>query len=341
MKFITKVVSVVLVLLLGGLLVVFSYEKKQYPIEEVKDKETDLLMEDAEIDKLPTTHQNVEDKSIVQIASEKVNKIVIYNGAQKIELSPDSPYSEEEVRTNLSGWYMHQPYKNIYSIKYNKMSDMLYGLNGLKWERILDGNVTNLAEFGLKDVDFKISIGSEDQEETILIGGPANEDSNYAKLETDDSVFTINKKALLPYSYQAFDIVEKFVKIVAIDVLKQLTIQYLDQELTINIEHEEGLESNIKVEINGEKIEEKEFRNLYKVIAGLSVKDVIEDAKYNTPEATMIYTILDSNMGEKEVKVEFVSLNEKSFAVFIDNKADFLVEKEEVVKMIDEINNKY
>ena len=53
----------------------------------------------------------------------------------------------------------------------------------------------------------------------------------------------------------------------------------------------------------------------------------------------MIYTMLDSNEGEKDVKVEFVPHNDKCFAVFIDNKADFLIEKEKFFEMIDEINN--
>lgn len=341
MKFKVKVVGIVLILLLAGLLIVLLKENKQDAIDKVEDNnQTEKTEKDEDLDKRPDTNQDVQDKLVVQIPSEKVNKIVIYNGIQTIELLPESPYSEEEVRTNLSGWYIHQPYKNVYSVKYNQISDMLYGLTALKRERVLDENTINLDEFDLKNVDFKISIGSEEEEETILIGAPANSDSYYAKLETDDKIFTISKEALDPYSYQAFDIVEKFVKIVAIDVLKQLTIQYPDGELIITVEHEEDVESKINVAINGEKIEEKEFRDLYKVIAGLSVKEAIEDAKYKTPEATMTYTILDSNKGEKEVKVEFVPYNEKNLAVFINNKADFLIEKEVFYKMIDAINSK-
>ena len=190
---------------------------------------------------------------------------------------------------------MHQPYKNVYSVKFNKMSDMLYGLADIKRGKFLAESKGNLDELGLVNVNFKITIGSKDSEETILIGAAANSESRYAKLESDDRIFTINSTALEPYSYQAFDIVEKFVKIVAIDVLKQLTIQYLDQELVITVENEVDLESGFSVEINGDKIEGNKFRKLYKTIAGLSVEEAIEDAKYDTPAATMIYTMLDSN----------------------------------------------
>lgn len=342
MKFMIKAVCIVgVVLLLGGFIMVFSKEGKQVLEEEVKDNQADLSMEAPDTNKLPAATQNSQEKSVFQIATEKVNKITISNGVEEIELLPDSPYSEEEVRTNLSGWFMHQPYKNVYSVKFNKMSDMLYGLENIKMEKIVDENEGNLDDFGLENIDLKITIASGDIEETILIGAPATNESRYAKLETDDKIFTISNKALEPYSYQAFDIVEKFVKIVAIDVLKQLTIQYLDQQSVITVEHEADVESGFNVEINGNKIEVNKFRKLYKTIAGLSVEKEIEDAKYDTPAATIIYTILDSNTGEKDVKVEFVPHNNKSFAVFIDNKADFLIEKENFFEMIEEINDQY
>jgi len=250
-KFMIKVICIVaVILLLGGLVILFSNEKKQ----DVKDKQTDSIMIDSDLDKPPEANQNSQDISVFQITTEEVNKIVISNGVEKIELLPDSPYTEEEVRTNLSGWFMHQPYKNVYSVKFNKMSDMLYGVADIKRGEFLAESKESLDELGLVNVNFEITIGSKDSEETILIGAAANSESRYAKLESDDRIFTINSTALEPYSYQAFDIVEKFVKIVAIDVLKQLTIQYLDQELVITVENEVDLESGFNVEINGDKI---------------------------------------------------------------------------------------
>ncbi|MEK5038148.1 DUF4340 domain-containing protein [Sporosarcina sp. FSL K6-3457] len=330
MKFTIKV-GVAIVLLLGGVVILFSNGKKQDLQAEVKDIQTDSITVD--------TNQNSQETLVFQITTEEVNKIIIDNRGERIELLPTSPYSEEEVRTNLSGWYVHQPYKNVYSVKYNKMSDILYGLANIKRGEILTGNEKSLEEYGLVNANFKISIASKDKEETILIGVPATSESRYAKLETDDRVFTIHSSALEPYSYQAFDIVEKFVKIVAIDVLKQLTIQFTDQEVAITVEHQENLDLGFTIDINGDEIEANKFRQLYKSIAGLSVKEEIGDAKYGPPAATMIYTILDSDKGENEVKVEFVPYNNKSFAVFIDHKADFIIEKKEFFEMIKLITN--
>src|SRR5690625_3711125 len=149
----------------------------------------------------------------------------IDNGVETYELAPVSPYTEEEARTNLSGWYMYDHYNNIYSVKYNPMSEMIYGIKDIEWLEIIEDPDEDLETYGLADVNFKITFSSADDEETILIGAPATAGSYYAKLEDDDRIFTVANKSLHPYSYQTFDLVERFVKIIAVDVLKQHDIQ--------------------------------------------------------------------------------------------------------------------
>jgi hypothetical protein len=294
------------------------------------------------IDALPSSQEDLYDRSIVKITSEQVRKINIYNGIETIELAPESPYSEEEVRTNLSGWYMHEPYDNIYSIKYNPMSEMIYGIKNIEWLEVVDESGSDLEKYGLIDINFKITFSSDDRQETILIGAPATNQSYYAKLADGDKVFTVDNRALHPYSYQAFDLVEKFVKIIAIDVLKQLEIQtenesYLITADRIDVDGEES-ESNSTFKINDQEIEEVAFRELYTLIAGVSVSEESNDIIYSTPEVTMLYTIIDSNVGEKEISVDLVHYDEENYAVFLDGKADFLVKKEDLSQMIESIN---
>lgn len=294
------------------------------------------------VDALPTGPEDLFDRSIIQITSEQVSKIKIYNGIQTIELAPSSPYSEEEVRTNLSGWYMHEPYSNVYSVKYNPMSEMIYGIKNIEWIEIIDESDSDLEEYGLTDVNFEITFSSDSEEETILIGAPATNHSYYAKLANDDKIFTIDNRALQPYSYQAFDLVEKFMKIIALDVLKQLEIQTEDKNYIIavdQIDAENDSEINAIFKINDQQIEDEVFRDLYVEIVGLSVDQEVDNATYHTPEITMSYTILDSNIGEKEILVELVDYDEDNYAVFLEGQADFLVKKadfSQVIKSTDE-----
>lgn len=309
----------------------------------VKLSDSDEIYEVAAqlIEALPSGEEDLFDRSVVQITSEQVRNINIYNGIQTIELAPTSPFSEEEVRTNLSGWYMHKPYSNIYSVKYNPMSEMIYGIKDIEWLEIVDESAENLEEYGLTDVNFKITFSSDNEEETILIGSPATNQSYYAKLADDGKVFTVDNSALHPYSFQAFDLVERFVKIISLDVLKQLEIQTNEEDYVITVDQvDDGNEpeSNAVFKINDQQIEDEEvFRDLYVEIVGLSVDQEVDDATYTTPEVTMSYTIMDGDDDEKEIVVELVHYDEENYAVFIDEQADFLVKKDQFSQVVESI----
>jgi len=309
----------------------------------VKLLESDEIFQVASqlIDALPSSQEDLYNRSVVRITSEQVRKITIYHGIETIELAPVSPFSEEEVKENISGWYMHEPYNNIYSVKYNPMSEMIYGIKDIEWLEVIDESARNLEEYGLTDVDFKITFSSGDEEETILIGAPATNQSYYAKLEADDKVFTVDSGDLYPYRLHAFDLVERFVKVIALDVLKQLNIQTTTGNYVITVDQFNDRvepESNVVFKINDQEIEGEIFRELYGAIVGLSVDQEVTDATYTTPEITMSYTIMDADIGEKEVVVDFVHYDEENYAVFLDRKADFLIKKDELAQMIKSIN---
>src|SRR5699024_3039341 len=155
---------------------------------------------------------------------------------------------------------------------------------------------------------------SNDDEETILIGAPATTGSYYAKLEDENSIFTEANTSLHPYSNHAFDLEERFAKIIALDVLKQLDIKIGDRSNIIIVDQDEDgdmTESYSIFTINEQQIEDEVFMDLYVAIVGLSVDQEVDDAIYTTPEVTMSYTIMDSEDGEKEIIVELVNYDEE------------------------------
>src|SRR5699024_12788162 len=116
------------------------------------------------IEDLSVKLDDLYDLSHVKLSAKQVNNITIDNGVQTIEISPDKPYSEEEVRTNLSGWYMHQPYQHVYSMQYDQMEAMLTGIEALEWVDTITENESDLAQYGLGDTDCAISFRNNDQE---------------------------------------------------------------------------------------------------------------------------------------------------------------------------------
>src|SRR5690625_5018959 len=100
---------------------------------------------------LPSNQEDLYDRSVIEITSEQVRKMNIDNGVETYELAPVSPYTEEETRTNLSGWYMHEHYNNVYSVKHNPMSEMIYGIKDIEWLEIIEDPDEHLATYGLAD----------------------------------------------------------------------------------------------------------------------------------------------------------------------------------------------
>jgi len=296
-----------------------------------------FMLDHDPIEALPVQLEDLYDRSLVKLTAKQVNNITIDNGVQTIELSPDTPYSEEEVRTNLSGWYMHQPYHHVYSVQYDQMEAMLTGIEALEWIDTIAEDERDLAQYGLADPDFTISFRSNDKEEIILIGDRATGDSYYAQLKGEDSVVTIDSENLHPYSYEAFELVEKFVKIIAVDVLETLEIQMNGAEpIVVTVEHH-GDDEDPTFSIDEKRVEDQTFRDLYKMIAGLSISEEVTDAVYEKPDAMMTYTISDEQTETKDITVEFVDYDDDHYAVFNDQKADFIMEKADFTNMIDEL----
>ncbi|MFC4321564.1 DUF4340 domain-containing protein [Litchfieldia salsa] len=295
------------------------------------------------IEQLPLESHDLTNNAITDIKSDTVKHITIDNGKQTIELLPSSSYLEEEVRTNLSGWFMHQPYKGVYSVKYNKMADMLYGIDKLEFEEVIGEHVEGDHQYGLTDVNHSITIATDSKQDTILIGKLVDDHSYFAKMKSDNKVFTISKKVLEPYSFQAFDIVDQFVKILALDVLSKVKVNTPEDEIVMvikqkNMQTSSESKQNLEFQLNDQLIEDKEFRDLYKSIAGLSVTGEVLDAQYKQAESTITYTLNLANNDTKEIIVEFVPYNDRHYAVFIDQSADFIIEKQRVQEMIELLN---
>lgn len=287
-------------------------------------------VEPAIIDSIPTSADKLVYNRMVEIRPNLLEEIIIYNGEQTIELKPESSTSEEENRTNLSGWYMHQPYKGEYSVKYNHMSDMIYGVELFEKMEVVKESGQDLGTYGLDIVDFHITFKGDGVEETLLIGNPASNQSYYAKLESNDEIVTVPREIVTIYSYQAFEMVEKFVGIYALDVVESIEIKSGANEIQIDKK-----EDNFR--INQTLIEEEKFRDLYKEIAGLSVDEEADKAISDSPKATIEYMI-DLGNQYKDILIEFVEYDKDTYAVVRNGITDFLIDKSKLLELVNQIN---
>ncbi len=312
--------------------------EEYYYVEHIEDKEI-YLVERTVIETIPLSTVSLLDNKILSISSEDVEKINIDNGTEKIELSKESPYSEDEALAHISGWYINAPYEGVYSVAFSKMSEVIYGVDMLQQTETIEENATDLESYGLSNSDFSITLTSDDAEETLVIGNPAKDQQYYAMVEGEDTVYTIETAALDPFSYQAFDLVDHFVHIVAVDVLDELTIETEEESVKLNIAHEkkeEEITSSITYE--GEKVALETFQEIYKLIAGLSFdEELTEQVEKSESEVTLHYKLGSINGNDSETTVELVPISDERYAVFKQDVADFSISKDEVHQMIETV----
>src|SRR5699024_6807473 len=202
-------------------------QQERYYVEH-KEKETVYLVDRTVIETIPLQKEALFNNQILSMSSESVEEIQINNGTEEILVNKTSPFSEEESLAHISGWYMHKPYNGIYSIAYSKMEAIVLGIDQLEQsETIMDeGN------YGFTDSDFSIAFSDGDISETLSIGNPAANNHYYAKLGGTEEVYTIPTELLDAYSYQAFDMIDHFVEILALEAVSGLVIETPDEDMS-------------------------------------------------------------------------------------------------------------
>lgn len=294
------------------------------------------LVERQLIEAFPFQHQAFTYNDIFDFQSTDVEEIIIDNGTDIISLTKSSPFPEQETRANVTGWFIHQPYNGYHHTAYSRIVALNEGINQLALTDLVDQNVADLAVYGLDESNFTITFLTEDSEETLIIGHPAANSNYYAYVEGKDDVFTISTNMLEPFSYPADQYRDGYVKILALDVINELSIDYGENNLAFEVSHSEDETSFFADDI---QIDEQQFRDAYRYMAGIKVADTVNDAEYSEPETTLTYQLQLDDDNTKDVIVDFVNYDQDHYVVFMDQTSDFLVKKTDVEQMIKEMRS--
>ncbi|UOQ48369.1 DUF4340 domain-containing protein [Gracilibacillus caseinilyticus] len=326
-----------------------SGEKQQISIGQL-DKESNryyvaqseqdkiYLVDSSVIQTIPLKNQDLLQTGLLSISADALTELKIDNGTEEIVLSNEPVFSEEESLAHISGWYMHKPYQGVYSVAYSKMEEMLLGLEQIQQT----GTASADEDHGLDNAAFTITFSAEEKSETLLVGNPAAENQYYVKLKGEETIYTVPTDVLDPYSYKAFDMIDHFVDIVALEVLSELKITTSAQSYNFTFDHEEN-DSEIKTTVHHqeETVNTEDFRAIYQSLAGLRFDEPVEDVSNEEAELTIEYTI-QSQQSKITHQVSFIPLSDETYAVKTnDNPAEFSIKKEKVTKVLDQLKEIY
>ncbi|MGN8647438.1 DUF4340 domain-containing protein [Gracilibacillus sp. HCP3S3_G5_1] len=302
---------------------------------EHKEKETIYLVNRSSVEMIPLQVVALLHNKILTISSQDVTEIEIDNGTELIQLSNESPFSEMESLAHLSGWYMHEPFQQVYSVAFSYAEEMVVGIDQIEQMETINEE----GKYGLVNSDFSIKFSNGEQEEKLIVGDPAEDNQYYVQVEGKKEVYKIPTELLDPYSYQAYDMIDHFVHILSLDAIKELSLKTPEDQVTFTMEHEMNADEEIETTVfhEGKELNVEAFRDDYKLMAGLTFDGVYEgETMEEEAEIVISYLITDENSEVIDNIIEFKAISETHYAITKNNsdQSDFTIQKDKLHQAI-------
>lgn len=297
-------------------------------------------------EKFLLTPADFRDNSLAQIDIEKINYFKLSRAGQPdLEIQLNTGNSEF-AQYGIGIWQMTKPYQEPISVATDKFQPILQSITSItNANRFIDDNPADLSRYGLAKPRAEVIIKDDQSQFRLLIGKPMNDEAFYCKKPDSKAVFTISSNALSFLDIKAFELVDKFAYIVNIDYVDKVQITGLGSKYDLIITRkakksstDDSPEFEASYHINGKKVKEQSFKSAYQNIIGLLVEaECPAPPKNRAPELSMTFTL---NKGpQREVQIDYVPYDYDFYAVFRGGKAEFLISKDQIKTMLNELKN--
>ena len=184
------------------------------------------------------------------------------------------------------------------------------------------------SKYGIGKLKFKLT--DKDKTVTILFGEKDEKGNVYAQLEGENYLF-ITAPALFDtlYNIDPQALMDKFVLLVNIEKITGLEFFGGGKNYNFIID---GEGDNAKYYINDKEIKDDAFKKAYQAVIGLSTNGFNEKYAGNT-DYTIIYNYKDGNQDV----CEFKNYDERNYAVFVNNKSEFIILKKKLTAAMEAI----
>ena len=194
----------------------------------------------------------------------------------------------------------------------SSISPMIEAISATKIKEFIEENPADLSKYGLTNPRYSFEFETSSGKNKLILGNEKTKDTDiYAKLDSNDEVFTIS---LTDYTFldKPFkEIVDAFAYIVSIWDVSEIEVKIDGQTINCTVDSTEGGDSeNDKFTVNGKDatMEDEDgnqpFRKFYQALIGITLADVELDAQPQG-EAEVIFTY-KLKKAPYTMKVEFI-----------------------------------
>lgn len=284
------------------------------------------------------------DRSLLAV---NLNELTYAKLAEKqkpvIEIKVNNFQSDIEKSYNANHWLLSQPYSEPKEVNRDKMNDLINGFSQLSIEEFVEEHPKSLETYGLDKPSFEIELKDKTNTNKIYFGKDKDENTTYFKTHKSEAVYTMAKSKITPFKIKPFDLTLKTACSINVDDLDQIIIEAKGSKSVIDLSRttKKAEKSGEKDEVvttyhlDNEKIEESSFKDFYRSLIGILVDSEIDKKLEEKPE---IKTTFILNKGDnKRITVNYVPYNDEFYAVFKNGKVDFVVAKNKVENMVNEL----
>ncbi len=261
-----------------------------------------------------------------------------------IEITLNDKQSDEQASFGLGLWKMIKPYKEPMGVDGDAIQKFLESVPTFTIQEFVEDGVEDFAKYGL-DEESATEFIFKDSENTLhlILGKEYGEGKVYFRTPDSQSVYGMDKSKLDFMDIKPFKLVEKFAYIVSIDDVDKVVIEGKGKSFTLSMERETIKAENEDEEdevvttyfADGQEVEEKAFKKAYQSIIGILADNETDKEPEGDPE---IRTIFYLNKGKnREVHINYVPYDNDFYTVFRSGKAEFVVNKARVHKMLDDM----
>ncbi len=289
------------------------------------------------------TLEDLRDRSLPGIVMEELTYFKLARrGARTIEVIANKEEATDGALP-LGTWLLTKPYNKPRSIKWEEFQNILSAIGMLRIDEFVEDNPKDLNKYGLVNPSAELVVKDEKTTLHLYFGNSKDDGKIYFKLADAPAVYAVDKGKTEFFKTKPFDLLFKFAYIENIDYMDKIVIEGNGKthELTLIREKKEAEKAEEEDEIettflvNGKKVEDDPFRKFYQVLIGLLVEGENDKKLKEEPEVKTTFYL--NKKDEPKVVVSYVPYNPDFYAVFINSEAEFLINRDQVQKMLKEL----
>ncbi|MEM5948177.1 DUF4340 domain-containing protein [Spirochaetia bacterium 38H-sp] len=286
-------------------------------------------------EKFFTKLSDFRDKSLTSIDSSKLKHILLERKSlPDIEILEKT--EEDQPFMPLARYKIIKPFAYTITADPQKLESFINPLSSIRIENFAD---ISMAEAGLDNPDYRLTLKDDKNNLTLLIGKQTEDGKYYAKTTDSSEIFTI-RNITDALTKDAKDIADTFIFLVDIKNTKEFMIKFPDRTYTAmikRIEKEEKTDDNKESKqieehfyVNGQEIEEKAFRQFFQQCIGITADSWSPDENISGKSEISMYFKVETEKGDMTKRIDYIPYKEGFYAAKRDSKTYFIVSERQI-----------